>query len=84
MAEHEGSLNTLRAQLDALADGDDRNGGQWAAHAAVLDRLAAIRQDAEAAGWTSLALECDGRAERIRLFGIPPGKGLRTEVPDRV
>jgi hypothetical protein len=78
----DGSLDALQARADSLADGDDRNGGQWAAHAAVLDRLAAMRLDAEASGWTSLAIERDGAAERFRLFGIPPGDALRTEVPD--
>ena len=81
-AERDRSLEALHAHADALADGDDRNGGRWAAHAAVLDRLAAMRRDAEAAGWSSLAIERDGPAERFRLLGIPPGAALRAEVPD--
>jgi hypothetical protein len=80
--EHDRSLDTLHAHADALADGDDRDGGRWAAHAAVLDRLAAMRRGAEASGWTALAIERDGQAERFRLFGVPPGGTLRTEVPD--
>jgi hypothetical protein len=48
----------------------------------VLDRLAVMRRDAEAAGWTALAIERDGPAERFRLFGVPPNGSLRAEVPD--
>jgi len=55
---------------------------RWDAHAATLDRLAALQRRAAAAGWSSLALERDGAGERFRLFGIPPGATLRTEVPD--
>jgi hypothetical protein len=77
-------LDALRARLDALASDGDSTDRRWDAYVAVLDRLAAIRRDAEAAGWTSLALERDGPAERFRLFGIPPGNTLRAEVPDAV
>ncbi len=82
MRDPDRSLVALRAHADALARHDDRNGGQWAAHAALLDRLAAMRRDAEASGWTSLAIERDGPAERFRLFGLPPRGTLRTLVPD--
>ena len=82
MSDHDQSLDACHARADALASGDDRQGRQWTAHEAVLDRLAAMRRAAEGAGWTSLALERDGPAERIRLFGVPPGETLRTEVPD--
>jgi hypothetical protein len=84
MSDPDHSLDALHAHADALATGDDRLGRQWAAHAAVLDRLAAMRRAAEGAGWTSLALERDGPAERTKLFGVPPGESLRTEVPDAV
>ena len=82
MPDPDRSLEALHAHADALAQGDDHDGGRWAAHAAVLDRLAAMRRDAEAAGWTALAIERDGPAERFRLFGIPPGGTRRTPVPD--
>ena len=82
MARRDESLEALHTHAGALAGGDDRNGTRWAAHAAVLDRLAAMRRGAEAAGWTSLAIERDGVSERFRLFGIPPGEAFRVEVPD--
>ena len=82
MRDPDRSLDALHAHSDALTAGDDHDGGQWAAHEAVLDRLAAMRRDAERSGWTSLAIERDGHAEHFRLFGVPPGGTLRTEVQD--
>ncbi len=82
MSDSDQTPDARRARADALAPGDDRQGSQWAAHAAGLDRLAAMRRAAEAAGWTSLALERDGPAERIKLFGVPPNASLRADVPD--
>lgn len=82
MAEREGRLEELRATCDALVGTHDHTGRRWAAHAAVLDRLAELQRGAAAAGWTSLAVERDGAGERFRLFGIPPGAALRAEVPD--
>jgi hypothetical protein len=76
------SLDALRARLDTLAGGEDRDGACWTAHVAVLDRLARMRRAAETRGWTSLALERDGASEGLRLFGIPPGGTLRSEVPE--
>lgn len=74
-------VDDLRARLDALATSGDTGDRRWDAYAALLDHLAEVRRVAEAGGWTSLALERDGDAERFRLFGIPPGGGLRVEVP---
>jgi hypothetical protein len=86
MPERDRSLEALHARAgalaDALADDGDRNSARWAAHVAVLDRPAAMRRGAESAGWTSLAIEHDGAAERFRLFRVPPGRALRVEVPD--
>lgn len=82
MRDPDRSFVARHARADALARHDDSSGGQWVVHAALLDRLAAMRRDAEASGWTSLAVERDGPAERFRLFGVPPGGTLRTLVPD--
>jgi hypothetical protein len=73
-------LQMLYAQCDAASCAHD--GDAWEAYAAVLDRLAANRRIAEAAGWTSCAIERDGDAGRFQLFGIPPSETLRTMVPD--
>ena len=81
MADHVVSRETLYARFDAFAE-NRAQGGAWAAHEAVLDRLAANQRVAEAYGWTSCALERDGGLGRLRLFGVPPGDRLRAEVPD--
>jgi hypothetical protein len=75
-------LSTLYAKFDAIACGRDKHGDSEAAHAAILDRLAASRRDAEAAGWTSLGLERDGGMGRIRLVGVAPDTAQRAVVPD--
>lgn len=76
-------LDVLEARLAAIDAADAPTGDCWAAHAAILDRLETNRRAAQAAGWTSLALERDGGRGRFRLVGIPPGGTLRREVEDR-
>lgn len=82
MTDRDESLDALHARY-AAAGGSDA--GSWATHAAILDRLEENRRAAEAAGWTSLAIERDGNADRgrFRLMGVPPNGALREEVPDR-
>jgi hypothetical protein len=75
-------LSTLYAQFDAIARGRDRRGDSGAAYAAILERLAANRRGAEAAGWTALGLERDGGMGRLRLVGLAPGATHRAAVPD--
>lgn len=82
MSELPSVLTTLHARFDALAISRSGAGGSWEAHVAILDRLAANRRGAEAAGWTACALERDGGLGRLRLFGNPPGESRRMEVPD--
>ena len=77
-------LGTLYARFDAIDRGRDKDGDSWAAHVAILDRLAGNRRDAEREGWTSLALERDGGLGRLRLFGVAPDTMLRAVVPDSV
>jgi len=78
---HDVPLEMLYAQCEAARRADPGDDG-WQAHAAVLDRLAANRRIAEGSGWTSCAIERERGAERYRLFGVPPGTAMRTEVPD--
>jgi hypothetical protein len=78
---HDVPLALLYARC-GTASRAQRAGVAWAAYVAVLDRLAANRRIAEAAGWTSCAIERDGAAGHMQLFGIPPSSMLRTEVPD--
>lgn len=82
MSDHPSVLNALHQRFDAIVISRAGAGGSWAAHVAILDRLASNRRQAEAAGWSSCALERDGGMGRLRMFGIPPGEALRSEVPD--
>jgi hypothetical protein len=82
MSDHPSVLEGLQARFDAITISRSGAGGSWNAHVAILDRLASNRRGAESAGWTQCALERDGGMGRLRLFGLPPGDTLRTEVPD--
>src|SRR5688572_19616936 len=64
---------TLYARFDEIAKGRAQ-GDSWAAHEAVLDRLAMNRREAEANGWTECALERVGGSGRLRLWGIRPSR----------
>lgn len=75
-------LETLYARFDAYAEGRAHGKGGWAAHEAVLDRLAANRRVAEAYGWTSCALERAGGTGRLRAFGLPASECQRRLIPD--
>ncbi|HEX6535231.1 MAG TPA: hypothetical protein VF041_11565 [Gemmatimonadaceae bacterium] len=75
-------LETLYARFDDYAEGRIQGKGGWAAHEAVVDRLAANQRVAEAYGWTSCALERAGGTGRLRAFGVPPSECERRVLPD--
>ena len=81
MIDHDVPLEMLYAQCDAASRAHAAD-DEWQARAVVLDRLAENRRIAEAAGWTSCAVERHGVGGRYELFGIPPSMTLRTAVPD--
>ena len=81
MVDHVVSRETLYARFDAFAE-NRAQGGAWAAHEAVLDRLAANQRVAEAYGWTSCALERAGGTGRLSAWGVPPGECERYLIPD--
>jgi hypothetical protein len=74
-------LERLYERFDAIATGRALAGGADL-HQLILDRLAANRVHAEAAGWTACALERDGGSGRLRLVGIAPSAVVRSIVPD--
>jgi len=74
-------LQSLQEKADTRADSRTASDG-WAAHAAVLDRLAANVRVAQAHGWTSCAIERVDDAPHFSAWGIPPGECQRHPVPD--
>lgn len=82
MTDHLVSLTTLQARFDDYAEGRAHGRGCWAAHEAVLDRLADNQSVAEAYGWTSCALEREGGTGPLRAWGVPPAEGQRHPIPD--
>jgi hypothetical protein len=74
------SLDALHVRSEKRAGGRVPSDG-WAAHEAVLDRLAANIRLAEARGWTSCAIERLG-VGRFCAWGVPPAGGRRHPVPD--
>ena len=75
------SLESLQARV--VARGESRvSSDAWAAHEAVLDRLAANVRVAESYGWTSCAIERVDGAARFSAWGVPPGAVERHPIPD--
>ena len=75
------SLESLQALLVARAETRVPSDA-WAAHAAVLDRLAANRRVAQSSGWTSCEIERVDGATCFSAWGVPPGACERHPIPD--
>jgi hypothetical protein len=82
MRDHLVPLSTLYARFDDYAEGRAYGKGGWAAHTAVLDRLATNERVATAYGWTSCALERSGGMGRLEAWGVPPNESQRHLIPD--
>ena len=74
-------LESLQATADSRAESRVSSDG-WAAHEAVLDRLAANVRIAERSGWTSCAIERVDGAVHFSAWGVPPGECERHVIPD--
>jgi hypothetical protein len=74
-------LQALQAKVEARADTRVPS-ERWAAHEAVLDRLAANVRLAESRGWTSCAIERVDKAAHFNAWGLPPGDCERHPIPD--
>jgi len=74
-------LESLQARADERAESGVSSDG-WAAHEAVLDRLAANVRVAETYGWTSCAIERLDGATHFSAWGVPPGDQERHPIPD--
>lgn len=75
------SLRSLQERVDARAESRVRS-DRWAAHEAVLDRLAANVRVAQIHGWTSCAIERVDGSARFSAWGVPPGQCERHPIPD--
>ena len=75
------SLESLQATAGARAESRVPSDG-WAAHAAVLDRLAANVRVAQGDGWTSCAIERVDGANPFTAWGVPRGDCQRYPIPD--
>jgi len=75
------SLHSLQERVDARAESRAPS-DSWAAHAAVLDRLAANVRVARVHGWTSCAIERVDGATHFSAWGLPPGQCERHPIPD--
>ena len=74
-------LESLQSKADSRAESRVSSDG-WAAHEAVLDRLAANVRVAERYGWTSCAIERVDSAAHFTAWGVPPGECERHVIPD--
>ena len=75
------SLDSLQDKVDARAD-SRMPSDRWAAHEAVLDRLAANVRVAQMRGWTSCAIERLDGATHFSAWGLPPNERERHPIPD--
>ena len=75
------TLESLHARVEART-GSHVSSDRWAAHDAVLSRLAANIRVAETNGWVSCAIERVDDAARFRGWGMRPGDSERRPVPD--
>jgi hypothetical protein len=75
------SLESLQSKAETRADSRTASDG-WAAHACVMDRLAANVRVAQARGWTSCAIERIDDAQQFSAWGVPPGECQRHPIPD--
>jgi hypothetical protein len=75
------TLESLHAKVGARADSRMQS-DRWAAHEAVLDRLAANVRLAESRGWTSCAIERVDNAAHFNAWGVPPAGCERHPIPD--
>jgi hypothetical protein len=74
-------LESLQARADAQSESRASSEG-WAAHEAVLDRLAANVRMAQRHGWTSCAIERVNGAIPFSAWGVPSGDCQRHPIPD--
>jgi len=74
-------LASLQARVDTQG-GSRASSDGWAAHQAVLDRLAANVRMAERNGWTSCAIERVDGAIPFSAWGVPRGDCQRHPIPD--
>ena len=75
------SLDSLQAEVVARARSSFR-WDRWAAHEALLDRLAANVRLARMRLWTSCAIERLDGALHFSAWGLPPGSRQRHPIPD--
>ena len=75
------SLESLQTRVDARRE-SGVSSDAWAAHAAVLDRLAANVRVARSSAWTSCAIERVDGATQFSAWGVPPGDCERHPIPD--